>query len=606
MSVALAGAGLAGELAAVRWRKQYVAEALLVGIGLLVYAKWQPEDREAWHSFIGMAMVCWLLVPSRYGWLRFLVPLAGLEMLFIGINRDGAVSRFASMALVPIALAALAVDAWLMSSSGARASTRRRPPRLGMLRWALIPAIVAALMGLAAGLTLSKDEIPRPRPHAGAKHGLGPRQLGSSIDLDGQAISKDPSIAARLNWEDQAPAPGMVYLRSLALPRLRCDAGHITWEDDSDVFTPVSMPTAREARKAYLYRAAGGGDVVFHPDGCSAVDIDSLLVNAEGNLYRLGFGDIQHVYRVSLDRSDRAVRDETGNAYRRLPGELNELPWERIETANDWRRYAPENAAAAICRYLAERCEYRTQNLPPPQRASGGALRTFLFGTESERIGHCQYFATAATVLLRRAGHQARCVIGFASNERDDQGVIFRGMHAHAWIEAVDSYGIWRRFDPTPSTSLTERDREIAAEVAATHPPEITPEDIMKAKQGLEAAEEQRNNRWRAIAIAAAAAVSGVVVWRWLRRPRRDPRLIALERRADDLFRLASGLGIAVTPATTVTMVAQTMSARTGIDLAPWLDAHLAARYGTGPIPAPWPIAQLREAAKQRAERRRG
>ncbi|MBA2481071.1 MAG: transglutaminase domain-containing protein [Planctomycetes bacterium] len=604
MVVSLAAAGLAAELAAFKWRAYYIAEALLVGIGLLVYGRWHPEDREAWHSFIGMGMVCWLLVPSRFGWLRYLVPLAGLEMLFVGINRDGAISRSASMALVPLALAALAVDAWLMSASGARASMRHRAPRLGMLRWALIPAAIAAILGLGVGLTIAKDEGPKPRPNTGKKHGLGPRNLGSIIDLDGEAISKDPGIAARLNWETHRPPPGMVYLRALALPRIRCEGSRVTWEDDSESYTGIAIPTAATAATGFLYRAAGGGDVVFRPEGSSTLDLDGLLTNPEDNLFRLGFGESQHVYRVSLDSADRAVRADAGSTYRRVPGDLNSMPWERIEGRHDWRRYAPENAAAAVCRFLADHCEYRTQNLPKPANETGGALRTFLFASETERLGHCQYFASAAAILLRRAGHQARCVIGFASNERDDQGVVFRGMHAHAWIEVADSYGIWRRFDPTPAQSLSEqRDREIAAEVATTRPPDISPEDMKTAAEILKVAQERRHGRWRLFAYAVAALAAALIIWRWLRRARRDPRRLELERRADDLFRLASGLGISVTPATTVTMVAQTMSARTGIDLSPWLDAHLAARYGTGPIPEPWPIAQLREAAKRQRQR---
>ncbi|MDY6862214.1 MAG: transglutaminase domain-containing protein, partial [Thermodesulfobacteriota bacterium] len=67
------------------------------------------------------------------------------------------------------------------------------------------------------------------------------------------------------------------------------------------------------------------------------------------------------------------------------------------------------------------------------------------------RSGHCEYFATAAALLLRKAGVPSRYITGYAVNERSGNKNVFlvRGRHAHAWTLAhVD--GKWQYFDTTP------------------------------------------------------------------------------------------------------------------------------------------------------------
>jgi hypothetical protein len=65
--------------------------------------------------------------------------------------------------------------------------------------------------------------------------------------------------------------------------------------------------------------------------------------------------------------------------------------------------------------------------------------------------GHCEYFASAATLLLRQAGIPARYARGWSVQEYSslEQAWIGRDSHAHAWVLAwID--GAWRNFDPTP------------------------------------------------------------------------------------------------------------------------------------------------------------
>ena len=71
------------------------------------------------------------------------------------------------------------------------------------------------------------------------------------------------------------------------------------------------------------------------------------------------------------------------------------------------------------------------------------------------RSGHCEYFATAATLLLREAGIPARYATGYAVAELDPKRreYVIRGTHGHAWTRVWDAdAGRWLDFDTTPGS----------------------------------------------------------------------------------------------------------------------------------------------------------
>ncbi len=69
------------------------------------------------------------------------------------------------------------------------------------------------------------------------------------------------------------------------------------------------------------------------------------------------------------------------------------------------------------------------------------------------RAGHCEYFATSATLILRSAGVPARYAVGFGVMEKSSKAneYLIRGTHAHAWVRVWDEENQqWIDFDPTP------------------------------------------------------------------------------------------------------------------------------------------------------------
>lgn len=73
----------------------------------------------------------------------------------------------------------------------------------------------------------------------------------------------------------------------------------------------------------------------------------------------------------------------------------------------------------------------------------------FLF---EKKQGYCQYFASAAAILLRIEGVPARYVTGFEVEEgnREAGHYVVRERDAHAWIEAYVPGRGWIEADPTP------------------------------------------------------------------------------------------------------------------------------------------------------------
>jgi transglutaminase-like putative cysteine protease len=115
-----------------------------------------------------------------------------------------------------------------------------------------------------------------------------------------------------------------------------------------------------------------------------------------------------------------------------------------------------------------ERVQATIQHLQTGYRytLAPGAFRTsdpvaeFLF---EKKAAYCEYFATAAVLLLRLQGVPARFVKGLSVGPHSDQGGglhVVRESAAHAWVEAwVEGRG-WVELDPTPP-----------GDFAAAHPP---------------------------------------------------------------------------------------------------------------------------------------
>ena len=120
------------------------------------------------------------------------------------------------------------------------------------------------------------------------------------------------------------------------------------------------------------------------------------------------------------------------------------------------QRLADELAAGAPTEYdrverigLYLRSHYR-YSLDTPRLPSGAdAVDQFLF---VDRVGFCEQFASAFTILLRDAGIPARLAVGFATGDHDAITGTFtvHARDAHAWVEVLFPGVGWIPFDASP------------------------------------------------------------------------------------------------------------------------------------------------------------
>jgi transglutaminase-like putative cysteine protease/uncharacterized protein (DUF58 family) len=110
---------------------------------------------------------------------------------------------------------------------------------------------------------------------------------------------------------------------------------------------------------------------------------------------------------------------------------------------------APDAASkvSAVAQFLRKRYDYSMYST-----GGQGTLQEFLFKT---REGNCEYFASAAAILLRHQGVPTRLVTGFLAGDWNEYGKFYdvRQAEAHAWVEAYIPGRGWVPFDPTPSQS---------------------------------------------------------------------------------------------------------------------------------------------------------
>ena len=104
----------------------------------------------------------------------------------------------------------------------------------------------------------------------------------------------------------------------------------------------------------------------------------------------------------------------------------------------------PQARADAIEHYLLTNYKYSLKYHP----GSGDPVSKFIL---SHSAAHCEYFGSAAVILLRSVGIPARYVIGYYAHEGAGPGVtVLRQRDAHAWAECwIEGQG-WVAVDGTP------------------------------------------------------------------------------------------------------------------------------------------------------------
>lgn len=142
--------------------------------------------------------------------------------------------------------------------------------------------------------------------------------------------------------------------------------------------------------------------------------------------------------------------------------------------------------AQAIADYVRQSASYSRDTGPMDPDAGDFAL---WFLREGE-TGYCVHFATAATVLLRAAGMEARYVSGYMKPVRAGETETFTGENAHAWAEYyAPGLDTWVILEATPAEGLPSggpesQETQPAPETLSpvTEAPESQPQPTVQAQ----------------------------------------------------------------------------------------------------------------------------
>jgi hypothetical protein len=191
----------------------------------------------------------------------------------------------------------------------------------------------------------------------------------------------------------------------------------------------------------------------------------------------------------------------------------------------------------ALVSFLQQNYRYSLQlgHVPPGQ----DPVDWFLF---SAKIGYCEQFATAATLMLRSLGIPARLASGYSTGDYDpvlNQSVV-REKDAHAWVEVWFPGDGWVPVDPSPGYAglpATQFPNRWAASGLARLIPHLTIGAAPPVLASLGAL--------GVIPLGVGIALVIVIAFAWLRRrARRRRAAAAAPTGSDELLRLYDRLQV--------------------------------------------------------------
>lgn len=225
----------------------------------------------------------------------------------------------------------------------------------------------------------------------------------------------------------------------------------------SGAYRVASEPyRVKELLQQVVVVEASSPNILFHAPHLISVsnEVQELATDAGGNFfYRRPFswGGKYTLFSAMVPREKTLARllqpgprPEAPSRYLALP-EIDSRIGELADQVTGGTDDAAQKALL-IERYLKSHYRY-SLDLNFPRGVD--PLAYFMF---TAKAGHCEFFATAEAVMLRKLGIASRVVNGFRRGEFNEWGddFIVRQSDAHSWVEAYFPGAGWVEFDPTP------------------------------------------------------------------------------------------------------------------------------------------------------------
>ncbi len=320
------------------------------------------------------------------------------------------------------------------------------------------------------GRALSGDQVARHLTGFDEEVELG--QMGEILESDTIVMS----VELYDDNERRVMSPAEPLWRGITM--IDYDRGrwkrHHTGSRESKTF-PIQSGKAGPTIRQQIKLEASDSPVLFAMRPLRSAEgslRSSIEINrTDGTIQRSDTRASSYDYRVVSERDASAPQlgEEAPRGWRReLLLAIPEVVRPRIESIARplVENVPPEDVtrrAHVLGSYLREsgRFSYTLRIMPVDPTLD--PVVDFLF---NRKEGHCEFYASALTLMLRSVGIPARMVNGFKGGDWNDfaQVMNVRQKHAHSWVEAYvgeDSEGhpLWRTLDPTPGL---ERDRLVA------------------------------------------------------------------------------------------------------------------------------------------------
>jgi hypothetical protein len=410
-------------------------------------------------------LACWLigisLIVERTGY-AVRAPLGFTAALLIGCSMTIYIKTVAIIAVPAIALMVLA----LREALGLRASLRTLAPLVATIsvmaslatfaNWS--ESRLSYLMGLFSLLPPSGYSFPTTTS-------LSALQRWNNSDivvLRGYGSNPPLYLIGRTfsEFDDKSFWRWTTTKKELA-PRDQVLLETKNGEQAVSVFSDSPLPEERGHPFRLEYPKAGNGLTLYHPRHLYGVAADV------GRLHFFSDGMIQALAKDKLDSAEYflipykhgwesretspPLSKEEREDFLRLPDNLTpevaRLAEEIVGQVDN-----PKQKANFVTSYLQQNFTY---GYDFPFESTDTALEEFL---TKRPPAHCEFFATAAALMLREQGVPTRYVNGFVLQEKSLDGsyYVVRLKHAHAWIEAYIPEEGWVTYDPTPPGTLSD------------------------------------------------------------------------------------------------------------------------------------------------------
>ena len=232
-------------------------------------------------------------------------------------------------------------------------------------------------------------------------------------------------------------------------------AKRVAERDGRTVFTFKNIPN--EAYVGTIYTSPEYKDTLFLPLGTFRVSAfaDKVFYSTA---YSAQVPDVNSVggygfYEPGIAKNDALPTSKDSDNYTdydlQIPAAMRE-PIRKIALSIMDPNETPGKNALALQRYFEKNFAYSTTI---QLKTGKNPILEFL---EDRKAGHCEYFASATTLLLRAINIPARYVTGYVAQERglNDSCFIARRKDAHAWVEMYTKEGGWKTVEATPAEGV--------------------------------------------------------------------------------------------------------------------------------------------------------